>query len=676
MSVAIGMTKTGRGVNGSALFTEGMSSLLDPMFISDRSYRAGVNVLNRGGAARTRPGYNTIFTLPEGVLQGLWYFRPLLAEAYLVFAVAGIVYVSQYPFNTYAALPNISFYPFSPQMYAEPAVQSAQILADGTVQSIEPVRTLILQDGGWTRAAGWNGSASGHFDPSAQATAEAVLDTSSTSTGGVAFVNVTFTGSGYTAAPRVVFSAPPDGGTLPVAIAVISGDIVTGIALTSPGSGYTDVPLVTLVESTATIDNPILSKYQVPMGGPMVWSGDRLWVAVDNKVMASDISNPISFVENQYASEGGFFECTEAVTAMAEVPSPVNPFVAVFTDTSTSAIQSSIRSRSSWKLTPGFQSVIFPGVGCVSHRSVIKPLGELWWMSPFGLVSFNSAAQAASSSKLVPQDTKMMLSKCNLSPDLSRTAGGMFENLLLMSVPSADRYNQHTWVYDQAVISDDASAASTPCWAGIWTGTRPVQWASGMFNGAQRSFFVSKDADGHNRLWEAFVDTREDNGQNIDCFVETKLHNAFGDDRVTGLDRKKFVYGETTFSEVLSTTNIIVSWAGTRGKYKEIATDTLQADEGSLTSGVTFSSVSTYLSQNRVLRTREVKQDPRAVCSSLGVESTLSDWVDNGFSLLVQWTGQAAFRSYRIYVDLFDEPSTGIANVTETSPRILTGTNC
>lgn len=672
MSLAIGMTKSGRGVNGSALFTEGMSSMLPPMFISDRSFRMGVNVLNRGGVARTRPGYNAIFQLPDGVLQGLWYFRPLTSAAYLVFAVAGTVYTSQYPFTSYVALANISFYPYAPQLFAESAVQSAQTLADGTVQAIEPVRTLIMQDGGWTRAAGWDGAISGHFDPSGQATAEATLNVG----GGVDFIDVTNTGSGYLTAPRVVIEAPPDGGITAAATAVISGGLVTGIAVTNTGSGYVDAPLVTLVDSTATTDNPISSKYQVPMGGPMVWSGDRLWVAVDNKLLASDISNPISFIENQYAAEGGFFEFTENITALAEAPSPTNPFVTIFTDTSTSAIQSSIRSRSSWKLTPGFQSMIFPGVGCVSQRSVIKPLGELWWMSPFGVISFNSAAQASSNSKLVPQDTKMMASKCNLSPDLSMTAAGVYENFLLFSVPNADRYNQHTWVYDQAALSDDASASSTPCWAGVWTGTRPVQWATGMFGGVQRCFFVSKDYDGRNRLWEAFVDSREDNGQNIDCFVETKLHNDFGDQQVTGLDKKKFVHGEITLSEVLGTANLVVRWAGTRGKYKEIATDVIQADEGSLVWNVVSTSCTTYLSQNRILRTREVVQNPRDTCSSLSIESDLSDWVDVGFSLLVSWSGQAALQSYRIYADPYNEMATGVKDVSEISPRVLVGATC
>ena len=674
MALSAGMVKSGRGVAGSALFTEGMSSMADPMFISDRSVRNAVNALNRGGTYRTRPGFNTLLTLPDGVLQGAWYYRPLNAEAYLIFAVAGKVYRTRYPFTSYVQIEGIQFHPQAPQLFAESAVQSARTLSDGTVQSIEPVRVLILQDGGYTRAAYWNGSTAGHLDPSAQATAEAAI-----TDGAVSSVSVTYGGNGYQSAPRVVFSDPPAGGTTAQGTAVLVGDRVMSVVVTNPGSGYLDAPTLYFTDPSYSSSDPnfgVSTKYQTPMGGPMVWSGDRLWVASRNRLFASDISNPLSFIENQYAAEGGFFEFSEPITALAECPSPTNPFVAVFTDTSTSAIQSSIRTRSSWKLTPGFQSTIFPGVGCSSQRSVIKPLGELWWFSPYGLISFNSAARASQDSKLVPQDTKMLVSKSNLSPDLSQVAAGYYENFLTISVPYADKYNQHTWVYDQAAQSDDASASSQPSWAGIWTGTRPVQWATGIFGGVQRAFFVSKDYDGTNRLWEAFVDDRSDNGSRIECFVETKVHADFGLPQVTGLDRKNFVFGEVTFSDVEGPVDVTVYWAGTRGKFKEVGTYTLQADKGSLDATVEFDFVSSYLPQNRVLRTREIKRDANATCSSLNVESTLGDWVDTGFALLIKWTGKAALKSYRLFADPFEEPATGVKNIVETSPRVVDGPIC
>ena len=66
----------------------------------------------------------------------------------------------------------------------------------------------------------------------------------------VAAANVTATGSGYVAAPSVTFTAPPAGGSAPVATAVLGTGTLAGkvvaITVTQPGIGYTQAPAVTL----------------------------------------------------------------------------------------------------------------------------------------------------------------------------------------------------------------------------------------------------------------------------------------------------------------------------------------------------------------------------------------------------------------------------------------------
>ena len=54
----------------------------------------------------------------------------------------------------------------------------------------------------------------------------------------------------------------------------------------------------------------------------------------------------------------------------------------------------------------------------------------------------------------------------------------------------------------------------------------------------------------------------------------------------------------------------------------------------------------------------------------------MPDWQDVGFSLLFEWTGQASIRTYRIFVDPWQESSTGLAPIVEYDPRILTGAFC
>jgi hypothetical protein len=63
---------------------------------------------------------------------------------------------------------------------------------------------------------------------------------------GVASVNVTAGGTGYTTPPTVTFAAPSGGGTTATGTATVSGGVVTGITITNPGSGYTAPPSITL----------------------------------------------------------------------------------------------------------------------------------------------------------------------------------------------------------------------------------------------------------------------------------------------------------------------------------------------------------------------------------------------------------------------------------------------
>lgn len=71
----------------------------------------------------------------------------------------------------------------------------------------------------------------------------------SVSNGSVTSIQITNNGSGYTAAPSVSFSAPPQGGTTATGIANISSGKVTGITITNAGSGYSVAPSVSFTDS-------------------------------------------------------------------------------------------------------------------------------------------------------------------------------------------------------------------------------------------------------------------------------------------------------------------------------------------------------------------------------------------------------------------------------------------
>ena len=559
------LIRGGLGAAGSAFWVSGMDSSLDPAFLEDTVYRSAMNVTNRGGVLKTRPGYNCVFELPPGRLQGYTLFRPTGGAWHHVVAVAGKVYASAYPFTTYTQLPNVQFFTGSDVVVFEKATKSVRQNVDGTLSIVDPYDVLIMQDGR-TPAAYWDGSISRHLDP-------------------------------------------------------LSGE--------------------------------------TPLGTWMKWSGDRLWVGRDNELFASDIADPLRFTETEYLSEGGSFRLPDIITGLAEITSTDVPQLLVFTQNTTSIFQSNIRDRETWKTTNNFQRVLFPQVGCVSGRAITTQYGQLWWMTMTGVTSLNAAAQSRVSSELLYRDTEMAVSKGNLSPNIERVAAISFENYVLFSVPSGDLFNRHTWVMDQSP-AEKLNTGSPAAWNSVWTGTRPVQWSVGAVNGVQRVFHVSVDYDGVNRLWEAFIPTRQDNGQPITCYVETKSHANFGE-MAQGLDIKTFRFAELEFTEIQGTLDVKVYWAGMRGNYKELTVYRFVAPEGNITydKQITLDTqLFAYRPQARLVRTTEILND-RQEGSICGIESPFPDRHDRAFSLLIVWSGKAALRSYRIFARMFDESGVG-----------------
>lgn len=693
MAIAQQLTATGRGVNGSAFLTGGMNSSDDAMFIDDRQYFSSMNTVNRGGLVQSRPGYRCLFTLPTGRLQGCTYFRPLDSSAFLVFAVEGVVYASKYPFTSYYALPGIQFYKGARQIYWATAIKSVEQADDGTLAVIDPVRVLVMQDGGYTRAAFWDGTTSRHLDPSPNTTTPCICATVGTLNllsvptsidqqplinGDRVLVkdqtnpneNGIYTyqlgaPTIYTVNPNwlgVLTRADDSDSTLELQ-AGLSYFISDGAQNQNTSWKLTTAPTAlntTPIRFTRSYDKSDF--LETPLGSMMAWSGDRLWVARGNRLFAGDINDPLKFTEDIYLSEGGSFFTADPITGIAEIPGLKTPQLMVFTNNTAYVIASGVRDRSTWKTTNQFQAVLFPGVGCVSHRSIITQFGLLWWMTSTGITNYNAAQQAQITSSLVPEDAEMAISKGSLSPVLERICSSAFENYGIFSMPSGAKYNRHTWVMDKTTVSqqDDTPDAT---WNGVWTGTFPVEWTTGIVNNVQRIFHVSADPDGNNRLWEAFTADRKDNGLPITSYIETKTYIDFNP-KATGLDLKQFLFAELCFSEMYGDVSAAVWWAGTRGRYKKIAEFNFTATEGQLKAGVDIKLTDTlygYRPQTRTVRTPQLNVDAlnKSDGASSNIESPLSDAIDVGFSLLVVWSGRAALRHYRIFVDPNQENAVG-----------------
>lgn len=411
---------------------------------------------------------------------------------------------------------------------------------------------------------------------------------------------------------------------------------------------------------------------ETPIGLWMIWSGNRLWVSRGNQIFASDIGNPLKFTESLYLNEARAFYLSGDCTGMIEVPtdgSTSKGFIA-FTENDGTLFQSYIQDRTQWLSTPLFQNTIIPTMGCVAPRSLVTQYGLNWWFGPRGLTNINSALRQNITSRIDYQDNEMFASKAYLSPDLSGICGSFYENYLFMSVPSQDVYNRHTWVLDQAPMDGNVNA-----WTGYWSGWRPIEWAHGIVNGAERVFFGSVDYDGKNRIWEAMLPERTDNGCRITCYAQLRDHAA------GNLDRKQYDWSKFFLSQIYGDVDLNVYVASTKGGYQIQKSYHIVATKGQIRSDTKYSENPALgpkmvgnIVQSRVIRTPSGLEDNE--CNACGVESQEGNKIDWAFSHLLVWSGQMGIRAYQMHMHETPDRDGGDCEEDEVGPRSLNAAGC
>ena len=564
-------------------FFRGAKSDGDPAQLPLGYYWWGINVLNVGGTVGCRPGYRCIVSFPPGNLQGAAIFRPKVGVEQMVACIEGVVYVSPFPFTDWHQLPNVLFSPTAKQIFWSLTTQTARRITNDFASAIEvisPKAVLMMQDGGSTAPAWYDGSNSGH-----------IRDHS----------------------------------------------------------------------------------FETPSGGPMIWVGDRLWVAKGNLVFASDIGNPFSFREEVYLGGIQGFAFSGDVTALAKTPSIEVPQLAVFTKDNVSVLQANIRNRDQWPLTDNFQVEILQ-TGCVGQRAIVSHYARLTWVSPSGIVVFDFATAGKLSVRLPVRDNEMMFSKNVVSEDLSLVAGAAFGQYSLMSVPAEDVYNKHTWVLNDAsleTLSDD----SGPSWSGVWLGTRPVEWVYGDIAGSEKIYHVSKDEDGENRLWECFRPERLDNQCPIMWAVFTRGY--FGP---TGQTKKNpgqdclMKYADAALGGIEDDLDFGVFFAGgTRGAFKQILGKRISVERGSLRADQNITATTdifAYKAQSRKERTQDAQQQGETTdTGTCGVESPNDENRDDSFQLLIVGHGPGTIKWIRAWSFASPEDQSGAPDACKTEDR-------
>lgn len=391
----------------------------------------------------------------------------------------------------------------------------------------------------------------------------------------------------------------------------------------------------------------------------MEWIGFRLWVSRGRQLFASDIFDPFHFIETDYLAAGGSLNAMDGDVITGLSRTADNRNLLVFTIHNTTVVQAGITDRATWKTTPNFVSLLFPGVGCSSGVSPFFHNGELWWWSVEGARRFTAVGSSIANSRNSVSSIEMRRSFDNLSQAVqSRVCGFSFNTFLGFSIPSGDIFNRHTWALDTSTNSQLTSEAPF-AWLGIWMGTRPVQWSTANIMGEDRAFYISQDACGV-RVWEAFDgNTGKDNGGRIFCSVEfpgvyAKEPTSF----------KKFLYSEFFLSFLLGEVDLTVDYKGDWGCWKNIATLHLCATD-CFSELICNGSNPTIMNQNRYFKT----QEGHHVCDTQ--EGTYAENIGTFFQNRIRWYGKNAVRMYKTQMQQFQETSAGACAKSDIECKLL-----
>lgn len=679
-SFVTGQSATISGALGNT--NEGTFPVIGYRVISSTDHR--VFVANPNGVTNVLQDGTITAKIGIGNPQGMSLFKPKDKKVHKIVAANGRIWVSEYPFASYSMLADSMSIPivsvaasgevtFTLDASASQMAllsQAGDAVVSGTVGGLnDGTYSIISSIGNKTARFLYGGTHS-------------VTQASETGTLTIP-IPLTFDRQDY---PPVFFETT---------IKNVTEDADGNLTVIDP---YPILMMGTGFHRQAMWDGKIarrLGPEEAFMGKSMKWIGGRLWTASGKLLHAGNLLDPLSTTEESLVADGGYFSFPSDITGLGATPDQKS--LLVFTDYTTYAIQAGITDRTQWRQTIDFQKVILPGIGCAAPKSPVNQFGVSWWYSHGGLIGLDSALQTYHTSKVHYEDSQMARSSSTLSPDISKICCGVFDNYLLVSVPSQDRHNAHTWVLDQSVLQTNESNYPE-AWSGIYTGIRPVEWASGIVEGVSRIYALSRDyydstyVDYSTRpwlhkvgVWEAFVGARMDipnsGAKRIPCSFETKM---------LGLDDgglKDFLFAELDLAEIEGIVDLQVHYAGRRGGYTQILRKTLTAASGSV--GWPFyygptdiaspvptieedSTIQFFRPQTRMVRTNQVSGGRQSTNDSGAAESIYNQNVDRSFSLLVKWTGKMTILGVRIFTQAHEEPTAGECNSDETDNDAVT----
>lgn len=389
------------------------------------------------------------------------------------------------------------------------------------------------------------------------------------------------------------------------------------------------------------------------IGLAMEFVGGRLWVANGRQLFASDIFDPLHFIETTYLAGGGSFLAYDGDIITCLKRTADGRQLLIGTIGNTTALDAGNTDRASWASDPQFERLLFPGVGWVGPKCSTELNAELFWMSKEGARFYNVVGSAAFSARRAISSNEMKKSFDNQAPVLSRCCAGAFESYGLMGFPSGNQYNRHIWAINTSG-NDLLNSQSPYSWQPIWKGIRPVEFTSNQVNGENRIFALEQGRD-IPRVWELFGTKRRDYYQlgglqerSIQCRLETRGH-MFGE----YLSFKRFSYADLHLKKVFGAVTLNAQYKNEYGCYRDFGDWNLCTTQ-CVTLNLTNCNLNPPPSdQSRYLKTEE----PQAACNEGG--SPYQTNVGTFFTFQFTWTGEMAFRGVNYFATQFPESTKG-----------------
>lgn len=419
----------------------------------------------------------------------------------------------------------------------------------------------------------------------------------------------------------------------------------------------------------------VRGEFSTPQGTHMAWAGNRLWVAQQEKLFASDIGNPLSFREQSYNTLGGltYFLLPGNCTGLAVLPgqsqSIKSPLLA-FTDSTTTLLRANVLNRELWLTLEDFQSLIFPTVGCVAPGSIVSANGLLWWFAEHGLTRIDAARFSQESGQLRYMDAEMVRA-FPVGRQWARAVSANVKNWLLFSVPHSGVGNDHTWLLDLAPLGR-LSGSANPVWVSVWTGLQVVQWASVTWRGSQRLFALVRGQDGIPRIYEGLGPPGRDDGVDFPWVLETRGFSS----QTAGI--KRFRFAEIHLGGIRGNLTGKVSWAGVnRGTWKTLTEFDFKAAEGNILAGRPMTELKAWAPQERRFRTPDVISmdlpagDPDGAEGPRNTLDTSIESEDTAFQLRLEGSGRVEFLRLRVFMEALREETFGAPVEKDPNPVVV-----